>query len=713
MDTTAALTFLAQQRQQYISRKLALAGLRLLAGLLVLGAIGYRWPQPAVWVPAAGLGWLLLAWFGRLFWLVTQTDLRQVARHLDRRFPALQESTTLLLKPTRDLTLLEKYQQPRLLAQLAHLPRQALFTLPFRNTGLSLALAGLLAGAVAFGPTGRLTSSAAAGVARGKSVTPALPVAPPALQHLQITVTPPAYTGQPPYSLFQPNIKIAAGARVAWQLTTTRPAAVDLAVNDRKKIRLRPMAGEPTRYRAAQIIRESAFYTIALNGRPSDYYAIEVAPDQAPVIQVHQPQPFVEIQFGQSRRVSLRGIISDDYGLTRADLVATVARGAGEAVTFREMVLPLRYTRVSATAYTVRHTLDLNQLKLTYGDELYFYLRARDNHRQETRTEAFLVQLEDTTVVAAATALTNGINPVPAYFRSQRQLIIDTEKLIREQPTLAAAAFQERAQDLGVDQKILRLRYGKFLGEEFEGTIGPNPAGEAHDHESEATAEPAAANHDDLLNPYIHRHDPAEEVTFFEPAVKAQLKGALAQMWEAELRLRTHRPRQALPYEYRALRLLKAVQQKSRAYVQKTGFDLPPIPEKEKRLTGDLAGVTSVTRRQQTQEKITFPYSRRTLPWLAQQFEKNSSHPRDVVWLQKAGAELAQEILQKPTGVNLRALRDLRLIIAAVQRQQPLCRPCLLTVMAAFEGLLPPAPPKPHAPPAAKNALADAYFRRL
>jgi hypothetical protein len=55
----------------------------------------------------------------------------------------------------------------------------------------------------------------------------------------------------------------------------------------------------------------------------------------------------------------------------------------------------------------------------------------------------------------------------------------------------------------------------------------------------------------------VHAHDESEEATFLEPAVKTKLKACLAQMWEAELRLRTHRPREALPYEYKALKLLR------------------------------------------------------------------------------------------------------------------------------------------------------------
>ena len=62
---------------------------------------------------------------------------------------------------------------------------------------------------------------------------------------------------------------------------------------------------------------------------------------------------------------------------------------------------------------------------------------------------------------------------MPEYFRSQRQIIIDSEKLLREKKCIAKETFNARSNSLAYDQKVLRLRYGEFLGEEFESGIGP------------------------------------------------------------------------------------------------------------------------------------------------------------------------------------------------------------------------------------------------
>lgn len=63
---------------------------------------------------------------------------------------------------------------------------------------------------------------------------------------------------------------------------------------------------------------------------------------------------------------------------------------------------------------------------------------------------------------------------------------------------------------------------------------------------------------------------------------------ALEQMWQSELHLRLFEPEKALPFQHKALEYLKTVQQKSRVYVQRTGFDPPPIREVEKRLSGEM-----------------------------------------------------------------------------------------------------------------------------
>jgi hypothetical protein len=335
-----------------------------------------------------------------------------------------------------------------------------------------------------------------------------------------------------------------------------------------------------------------------------------------------------------------------------------------------------------------------------------------------------------------------GVNVVPAYFRSQRQIIIDTEKLIAEQPRLSATTVAERGNNLGHDQKILRMRYGKFLGEEFEQGIGEtatrppvaeqdNPAtaeqedskkaeehtaDDGHDHSHDnlppsARDMPGEAATAALMEPYMHLHDDSETADFLEPEVKAKLRGVLAQMWEAELRLRTSRLTEALPYEYRALRLLKQVQQQTRAYVKKSGFTPPVLPEATLRLTGEMGNAAAPRKEQKIAPQDNQPAVRDALRWLGTARRDQAVKPTDALVLERAGQALAQAALQRP-GAYLTALRDLRGLVADVRASRPLRPELLPSVERALTGLLPPPAATPVRHPTA-DPLAQRYFQEL
>jgi hypothetical protein len=90
----------------------------------------------------------------------------------------------------------------------------------------------------------------------------------------------------------------------------------------------------------------------------------------------------------------------------------------------------------------------------------------------------------------------------------------------------------------------------------------------------------------------VHLHDSAESATFFPDPLRREMRAVLAEMWSAEGRLRGVDPRGALPFERRALEMLKDVQQRSRVYVAKVGYETPEI-DPARRLTGDLAPIES------------------------------------------------------------------------------------------------------------------------
>ncbi|RTQ53753.1 hypothetical protein EJV47_03190 [Hymenobacter gummosus] len=698
--------------------------------LALLGAY-HRWPGAAPLLLGIGTAGLLL--LAAALWPLRRLDAPALARRLDLAFPNLEDSTGLLLAdaPTG---LLGPLQQERVARRLPELPLHNALPAPWRGRLVLAAAAALLGLLLWRWPLPVLAPAPAlqprfAGPPPSSSPVPPTPVR---LLSTRIRLAPPAYTRQPASDAPQLSFRCAQGTLVRWTLRLSRPDAPPrLLVAGRPPVRFRAVAGRPAEFVAEYRFTRSALYRLQLAGQASDDYAVDVQPDAPPTLRLLAPRPYTLIAATEPPTVAVRVALRDDYGLRRARLVVTTAQGEGEAVKFRETVTDLSAALgAQPRQHTATATLRLPALGLTFGDELYVYAEAWDALGQRSRTEAALVQWQDTARTDAVAAISLGVNQMPAYFRSQRQIIIDTEKLLRQQRQLPPAEFRSRANNLGDDQKILRLRYGKFLGEEgshglAEAAPRPPVADEdeepahsaddghdhGHDHAAPPTSEGGAPTADELMAPYQHLHDDAETADFLEPQVKAKLRAVLSQMWDAELRLRLAQPADALPYEYRALRLLKEVQQQTRAYVRKSGVDLPPLPEAEKRLTGDLSAAVAPRRQgQRPAPAATQPAVRRALTLLQAYRAGQRPAAADLPRLRPAGQVLGTAALQQP-GAALPALRAWRRLLAQVQAGQPVAPADAAAVERAFGQLLPLPAATPQRPTA--TPLARRYFQEL
>ncbi|SHK08338.1 DUF4175 family protein [Hymenobacter psychrotolerans] len=727
-------------RREARRRTLALL---LLAGAVGLAAVAWARHWPAAW-PAvgAGLGVLLLA-VGYGIYRLQQPRLPALARRLDRLYPELEDSTGLLLHHTDApaLNLLEQLQRQRVQARLTELQEARPHLLPFSWRPVAVAgtlLVLLAAGSGLYRPS---TPPSAALAVRFPDAPAAAPgqAAPPRLLETRVLVTPPAYTRRPAFAPASLSFSCPVGSRVRWTVRVSgAEAGAPVLELGRQRLPFRTVAGQPLEFVVETQVAASGLYRLRFAGQTSDDYALEALPDQAPTLQIQTPKPYTLIEFGQRPQVAVRVAAHDDYGLLDAQLVATVAQGQGEAVKFREVVTDLSGSLSGQPRQaTLAALLRLPALGLTYGDEVYFYVRARDNARHLSRSDTYLVQWEDTTVQDGLTDLSLGVNVVPAYFRSQRQIIIDTEKLMAERATLPAATFADRANSLGHDQKILRLRYGKFLSEEFEGSIGEtagppaaqkdsaddhadhddhaheNPADHAgHDHGTAGQATGEDANSPQaLMDPYLHKHDDSETADFLEPAVKAKLRGVLNQMWEAELRLRLAKPAEARPFEYRALRLLKQVQQQTRAYVRKSGYEPPVLPEATLRLSGDLAGAAAPRLSKQVPAPATQPEIRAAIQRLAALQTGQAATAADALLLERAGQAVAQAALQRP-GAYLPAVRALRQLTTDIRAGRAACSTCFAPAEKALTSLLPAPAAAPLRSPR-PDRLGQRYLQAL
>ena len=512
---------------------------------------------------------------------ILNLSLKEVARTLNKSYPQLEESSDLFLKTENSLNILEKLQIKRIEPVLISLEAPALIYHRLKISTIIFIFSLIIS--LILSRFDLLKRNKIDEISGKISYLPELKeTLLPGIESVKLRISPPAYTRTPPRTQNQFSARPEENSVLSWEIETDQPVkSIEFIFNDTQNISLRSLNNEKTKWGINKRIDSSGFYQLKMDGELSELYKLETIKDQAAVIRIISPAQYTSIDIGEPKNTLLNVQINDDYGIEDAFISATISRGKGEGVQFKEQKINLAASFGGDKQYQFKKILNLEAMGMVPGDELYFFINAKDSRKQLSRSDVYLVTIQDTAQLMSMDGMLSGVNLVPEYFRSQRQIIIDTEKLIKEKKQNSEKEFKNRSNDLGVDQKLLRMRYGKFLGEETDEEIG-------EEHEEHAENEAADfGNAEKMLEGYSHKHDIAEDATFFEPELKAQLKATLAEMWSAELRLRTYKPEEALPFEYKALRLLKDLQQKSRVYVAKTAFKAPQI-KAEKRLSGEL-----------------------------------------------------------------------------------------------------------------------------
>lgn len=662
---------------------------------LVTVAASRLWAGPlslALGVGAAlGLALLLLVRRQRVDALV-------VARHLNRSAPVLEESTELLVRSTDELSPVQRMQRARVDRALKTLEPPPV--LPSRGLRFSAAYAtaALLVALGLLSLTPRGGGAARSSAAGAPGVTPRAPIAPPRMTRIEITIRPPAYTQKSVRRVDAWDVDAEQGARVTWRVRTNR-AVRGVQVITTSGDSLAGNRRGDVEFEASLPVEHSLLYQIVLHETDdqdavtTDYHRVTVIPDAPPTVTVVRPEPRTEVPFGAAPTIPLEVLAGDDYGIADARIVATLTTGSGEAVKFREQVLEFdtRTARAGAHAGVVlRRTLSPAALAMQPGDELYFYVQVRDNRRpepNETRSETFFIALADTARVLLADWSGLAVNAAPEYLRSQRQIIIDTETLLAQAAGLSAQTVRDRSNNIGIDQHVLRERFGEIIGQE-EVVAGVEPVTE-------------------------HEHDTEESATLLAQSVKDTLRAAVAQMWEAELRLRTNEPRAALPFEYRALELLKTAQQAARVYVKRVGFEPPPLEPDRKRLTGNLSAIRNPTSRRDLAAAVSLPSIRAALE-LVQGIRAGGAPPaRSVDVLERAGQEVAQLAVTQPAA-HLETLALLRMAIDTLRSGKSTCADCWPRLERGLWRALPPADPeRAERTPGSSEGLARDYFDRL
>ncbi|WP_449465338.1 hypothetical protein [Stenotrophomonas humi] len=674
------------------------------------------WRSSTVDVATMTLTAGLLIAAGVATWRARRLDTHWLIARLNahRRF---EDSADLLFTSPDALNPLQQRQRRHVEQHLREAPPELRQPWPWKWLLLCVAIAGAIAAGASLWPHRADERTIAADDAR--SIAASSPDA-PALRATRLQITPPAYTGQAASAGEKLDVRAVQGSRLQWQLQfAPQPQHAWLQFHDGRRL---PLQRDGEYWRASELLQRPGLYRIVSDPALAEAgraYRLDVIADRPPQVKVLEPTQTLNQAAPGQRQWQLRFEASDDFGIqSNAVLDITTAKGSGENIEFQQRQLTLSGTG-PATARRFAYRADLAALGVGPGDELVARLTVRDNRNpqpQEARSASLILRLPSEQEVQTS-ELEGAIKKVmPAYFRSQRQIIIDAEALQKQRGTLDADTFTKRADAIGVDQRILRLRYGQFLGEEAEGGAKAPPTGDlptsdaptadahdddhgdthaqddGHDHGGNAATEsaPVFGSATDVLSEYGHTHDHAEAATLLDPQTRAILKAALDQMWQSEGHLRQGHPDLALPFAYKALGFIKQVQQAERIYLARVGSALPPI-DMARRMTGKRDGLGS-----RSLQLATRPPGDSTVAdaWQA---------------LASSDGKVDLDALSRWLDAHPQAWPDPLDVIAAIDevRQQPDCQSC----RQRLREQLWPALQRPLGAPARRNA-ADASGRR-
>lgn len=668
-----------------------------------------------------------------------RTGAAELAAHLDRCFPALEESSRLLLVEPEQLDVLQRLQRARIAPRWSGLVEQTSEWLPalaWRRPTV-LASVGALLFALNSVPWPEEDS-----VVSSTQQEAADAILPPRLQ--SITVTPPEYTGLDATVTDEMDLSVSEGAALTWRFDATGDAPLRLVISDGQNAERyvaldpRPEGGwvAQSTIEATSLYRIERRQSMGYRALPG-VYSIAVTLDQPPRLRLLQPKRNqLELVKDAVPEFLYRVAADDDYGVAAINIVASVAKGSGEGVKFRDETFEFDRCVREGDRQICERFWDLRTLGMTPGDEVYLFATAVDNHPsapQRGRSDTLVVRwLDDTEPMEVGEGL--AISVMPEYFKSQRQIIIETEQLIADRDALSETVFVQTARDLGTAQAELKERYGQYLGDEFGESEAPagltTPAETAdasdaaedhdgHDHEGHdhaghdhggEGAEVLPQTAEALIARFGHDHGTADIGPITRQSPVGLMKRAVAAMWDAELSLKLADPEAALPHEYEALKYFDLARQADRIYTRRLGFEPPPVSE-ERRLSGDLDDVAS---REQVVQATPDPSASLLMTRLYEVLVKTPPGARltadQLALLQQAAQQFTEQATQRPALIRAAATLE-KLRLAGVMGLAD-CADCLSALRATVWSQLPAISPSPgRSGRLAPDALAADYLQ--
>ena len=705
--------------------------------LLVYFVSGNAW----ISVMALCLAGLLLSFYFKPW----KYNLTNICSYIDANLSPMENSTSLLLASAQELSLLAQIQQEKIAIRLQRHKREIRFKnklvlcLGISILGLGLGL-GLHYSGWLQNQINENNSQPEKEIIQFQPIDSSLTeIVPPKIISQAAIVKFPAYTGKASVTSTDMNLTLLEGSSVTWKLEFDQKIDQALLQIGEESS---PMKLKNQYFTKSERAEYSQFYSIKFmdtlkNGYVSELYAFEVQKDQPPQLKIEGLPQFSTFKYDGPKLLDFTTLVEDDFGVADVAIIATVSKGTGESVKFREERLSFDNSFVKFSKNSrLQKKIDLHSLKMEPGDELYFYVEAVDNKNPSpniARTETYFSVIEDTVTSRFAVEGTMGADLMPDYFRSQRQLIIDTEKLIADRSKISKQEFNATSNELGFDQKALRLKYGEFMGDESDNSLatqdiqqdpdsddpleeyshkhdGDNEhnlvAEEEHDHENEVDKSDSEKN--DPLESYVHNHEDPEASTLFAKSLKQKLKEAMQEMWDAELYLRLFEPEKSLPYQYKALKLIQEIKNSARIYVHRIGFDPPPIKE-DKRLSGKIDEIKNYSKNEKLKTPDPFIAARETISKLELAITGSYSlTDEDAMIFKDAGNEMVTMALNEP-GKHLETMQGLKWLSEGKQ----ISMEQLKKLQARLQTALPKKGPSPNGDNRSFNEINELFLEKL
>jgi hypothetical protein len=308
---------------------------------------------------------------------------------------------------------------------------------------------------------------------------------------VDVTVTPPAYTGRAAETSHDPTrIEALAGS------------GVRLAVRSRaSSVSMEMLGGRDT-----LVARDGSFSGgfqadadgyVALQPATRDgtrgvsrLIGLSVISDAPPRVRITAPAKDLFLRDAH-HTIDLKIETSDDIALASLRLRYTKVSGSGERFTFTEGEVPLAVTRTDARSWTARASWPLDNLGLDAGDLVVYRAVATDNRpgAPPAESDSYIAEILAPGGVAAPGF---ALDPdVERYAVSQQMVIVKTERLAARRPSMSAESFADSSHELAAEQRKVRAEFVFMMGGEI--------ADESADAISDLNEEREAEGESDLL----------------------------------------------------------------------------------------------------------------------------------------------------------------------------------------------------------------------